>query len=72
MMKTETQKTIKGGRNNYLVRVATQLRQNKIRGNALEERLFEVNANFCDPPLTDNEVKRIADFANKKRSPKHA
>lgn len=49
-----------GGRNDHLARQAGRLRHVGLGQPALEAALLEVNRAECRPPLSDEEVKRIA------------
>jgi len=51
---------IEGNRNNYLTRVGGKLRNAGLSREALELALLQHNADVCQPPLEDEEVKRIA------------
>ncbi len=58
--KERGQKIRKGARNDYLTRMAGSLRRTGASPESLQAMLLQVNKNDCDPPLSDEEVKRIA------------
>jgi len=49
-----------GARNNTLTSLAGSLRQRGLSEDVIEHTLLSVNAAQCDPPLDDEEVRRIA------------
>lgn len=49
-----------GGRNDYLTRLAGSLRHTGASPESLQTMLLQVNKIDCDPPLSDDEVRRIA------------
>jgi putative DNA primase/helicase len=49
-----------GARNDFLASQAGKLRHLGLQGDELVERLLEINAAQCDPPLGDDEVHGIA------------
>lgn len=51
---------VEGGRNNYLTSVAGKLRNSGLGAEALELALLQHNADVCNPPLPEEEVKAIA------------
>jgi hypothetical protein len=51
---------VEGNRNNYLTSVGGKLRHMGFSRDALEVSLLQHNADICQPPLDDEEVKRIA------------
>ena len=51
---------VEGGRNNYLTSVGGKLRDAGLSREALELALLQHNEDVCQPPLEDDEVKRIA------------
>jgi hypothetical protein len=54
-------------RHNWLLHKAGQLRYIGLRGAALEAALLTLNAERCDPPKDESEVRRMArDFDKKK------
>jgi len=60
----------KGTRDNALYIKGLLLRRNfGLTGNALYEALSGVNATKCEPPLSDSEVRKIADSVDKSNTP---
>jgi hypothetical protein len=51
---------VEGGRNNYLTSVGGKLREAGLSRDALELALLQHNEDVCQPPLDDDEVRRIA------------
>jgi Bifunctional DNA primase/polymerase, N-terminal/AAA domain/Primase C terminal 1 (PriCT-1) len=51
---------VEGGRNNYLTSVGGKLRNAGLSEEALAVALLQHNADVCQPPLEDEEVRRIA------------
>lgn len=68
----ETREKVTEGRNNYLTRVAGRLRNSLHSAAAIEAGLMAENEDWCDPPLPEEEVQRIAANAAKWVKPEDA
>src|SRR6266404_1667330 len=54
------EKIPKGGRNDYLIRVAGGMRRQGATEEEILAALLTINANRCDPPLPEKEVEQVA------------
>ena len=58
-----------GGRNDYLFKVGTSLRAQRLSGQEIRLVLHERNARSCSPPLPDKEVDEIVDSIIQRYAP---
>ena len=60
---TDGEKILEGGRNNYLFRRGAELRHAGAELSEIESALLRLNERDCEPALSENEVKTIAQSA---------
>lgn len=65
----ETEIQEQGGRNEYLFKVGTGLRAGKLSGEEIRLVLHERNMRSCSPPLTEDEVNKIAESITQRYPP---